>query len=784
MSFDSPAAAPRPGAQWRARLAVRVALAVAATLAWASTALAQWAATPGPTDPWPRQLKLPTATALVYQPQIDSWQANVLAFRAVVAITPAGAAQPTLGVIWATAHTKVDRVARMVALADLTIVKSDFPTLADKGAAYVRALQARVGAAAPTISLDRLEASLAASAIVKPVPVQVDNAAPRVIVSESPAILIPIDGRPVERPVQGTSFVRVINTRALILRDQGTYYLHVYDGWLYAAAIAGPWYRLMVPPAGIDQVAQNLARTGAVDLLSGEGATSKPSLAQGVPAIYVSDTPTELIVFKGPPAFVPIAGTALRWASNTAADVILDTTGNVYFVLLSGRWYRAPALTGPWTYVASAGLPADFRRIPASSPAGVVLASIAGTPQAQAAVIANSIPQTATIPRVGGPTFTPVFDGPPELRPITGTQLYYVLNSPTPIINTSVDSYYALRGGVWFSATSLGGPWYVAALVPPIIYTIPPTSPLYYVTFVHVYGSTPRVVYVGYTPGYLGTVVTPEGVVVYGTGYAYPTWVGTAWYPPPATYGMMAQPVYNPAAGMAFGFALGVTTAALTSSAYYHPAYYGYPCCGTTTGNVYGRYGNVSWSGTRTYSSYSDGTLNERAGGTYTNYRTGTTGTYAGSRSYNTETGNAQRDETRSFNTVAGGSGSVSRTQSYDASTGRYTYDKTASATGPGGAQVSSERQAVDAPGQAGVERQTTVTNPNTGATATTDVARGANSQGAGAARQTTYTNPTTGQTQTRSSGAARQGNDLYADHDGNVYRNTGSGWQKQTYGG
>ena len=80
------------------------------------------------------------------------------------------------------------------------------------------------------------------------------------------------------------------------------------------------------------------------------------------------------------------------------------------------------------------------------------------------------------------------------------------------------------------------------------------------------------------------------------------------------------------------------------------------------------------------------------------------------------------------------------------------------------------------------MERQTTVSNPNTGATATTDAARGANTQERRRGRQTTYTNPTTGQTQTHSSGAARQGDDLYADHDGNVYRNSGSGgWQKQT---
>ena len=127
----------------------------------------------------------------------------------------------------------------------------------------------------------------------------------------------------------------------------------------------------------------------------------------------------------------------------------------------------------------------------------------------------------------------------------------------------------------------------------------------------------------------------------------------------------------------------------------------------------------------------------------------------------------------------------MTRNQSYDASTGRYTYDKTASATGAGGTQVSSQREATTGAGGAGVERQTTVSNPNTGATATTDAARGANTQGAAAGRQTTYTNPTTGQTQTHSSGAARQGDDLYADHDGNVYRNSGSGgWQKQTTSG
>ena len=35
-----------------------------------------------------------------------------------------------------------------------------------------------------------------------------------------------------------------------------------------------------------------------------------------------------------------VAGTLL-WASNSSTDVFIDTTSNDYFVLLSGRWFRA-----------------------------------------------------------------------------------------------------------------------------------------------------------------------------------------------------------------------------------------------------------------------------------------------------------------------------------------------------------------------------------------------------------------------------------------------------------
>ena len=99
----------------------------------------------------------------------------------------------------------------------------------------------------------------------------------------------------------------------------------------------------------------------------------------------------------------------------------------------------------------------------------------------------------------------------------------------------------------------------MAASVPPVIYSIPVSSPLHYVTYVQVYSATPQYVVVGYTPGYLGTVVSPGGVVVYGTGYTYASYVGaTIWYPPPITYGYAANPYWTPWTGWAMGFGMGM----------------------------------------------------------------------------------------------------------------------------------------------------------------------------------------------------------------------------------
>ena len=695
----------------------------------------------------------------MYQPQVSSWTDNVLAFRAALALKVDGAKDETFGTISGSARTQVDKVLRTVVFENLKLDKVDFPTLPDRGARYRTELQSEFTKSIRTMSLDRLEASLAVAGI-KPAAVQVDNSPPRVIISNTPAILVPIDGAPVVKPLPDNArFNRVINTRALILQGgfQQDYYLHVYDGWMTATSLEGPWTVSFRQPFGMDDIAAKLAKSNTVDMLNGGAhANPRPSLANGAPTIYTSQQPTELIVFKGQPDFVPIVGTQLLWASNTTSDVLIDTTTNDYYLLLSGRWFRSAALTGPYTFVASNALPAGFKSIPPHSLAGAVLPTVAGTPQAQEAVIANSIPQTATVPLKNGPKFTPSFDGAPKYAPIAGTPLSYVVNSAEPVIEVAPDAFYAVTAGVWFTSRALTGPWTVATSVPDVIYTIPPASPLYYVTYVRIYEATPQYVYVGYTPGYLGTVLSPYGTVVYGTGYAYSPWIGSVWYPPPYTYGVAAVPVYNPYVGYTFGFAMGLATAAWMApywgGAYYHPGYWGgYPCCASASANVYGHWGNATYSGTRSWYA-GGGVAGTTASGSYYNNRTGTSGTYNAGRQYNAYTGNASRGYDRTANTAAGGSANVARGSNYNVYSGQRSTGSSVSGTGAGGS-----------------------TYQRSGATT-------AGPQGYAHAGEGSTYNAKTGKTNTW--GTASYGNNHYADVNGNVYKNTGDGWQQHSSSG
>jgi len=483
---------------------------------------------------WPREFEDNGTKLAIYQPQIEKWDGTDFASRAAVAITTAGATNPVYGVIWIKARADVDKAAGIVTLNDIQITKARFPTASDHEAGYLALIRQQCPAKTRTIALDHLEASFAISQAVKKArAVTVKNDPPHIIFSSTPAALVLVDGVPVLRSSFAPGVEQVINTRALIVKMNNTFYLTVADNWYEAPTLDGPWKPVSVVGSDLTAIEQAAVQGGQVDLMRAAGDANEP------PAIYVSTVPAELIQTDGQPQFLPIEGTQLLQVQNSDNAIFMDVQTNAYYVLISGRWFKAKSLSGPWAFVPYKSLPSDFAKIPEDHPKANVLVSVLGTPEAREAVIANSIPQTATISRSEA-TLHIAYDGSPKFQPIGGTPLYYAVNTPIPVIRVDADTFYSVQNGVWFVATSPNGPWVVATNVPAVIYSIPPNSPLYYVTFVRVYGSTADDVNVGYTPGYFGTVVGPDNVVVYGTGWYYPPYCGTYWIGEPCTYGFGA----------------------------------------------------------------------------------------------------------------------------------------------------------------------------------------------------------------------------------------------------
>lgn len=507
------------------------------------------------TDPgWPRDYTTDQYTFTVFEPQVESWDASVLTGKSAVAVQRAGAASPEYGTITFTARATLNRDTNMVTVDNTQVTQASFPLSADNGAAYLAALRPRLAASQTIVTAGRLQTSLVIARAGKTAPADIDNSPPRIIYSDQPAVLLLIDGAPVLRPA-GDSLMRVINTRALLLLDQtsGTYFMRALGTWLAADTIDGPWSTVAVAPDRVQNALAELADQPGIDLLEpADGVRPYDGVR-----VIVSTTPAELVQTQGRVNFVPISGTRLLYAQNTQSRLYFYLTDQKIYTLISGRWFRTASLAnGPWEFIDASALPLDFALIPAEHPTGDTLASVAGTPQAQEAAIANSVPRVAEVDREGLQAAA-VYDGEPAFEPIDGTQMQYAVNTTTPVIRLAPTSYYLVDNGVWFTATSASGPWFVCADVPPVIYTIPVRHRLHHVTYVRVYASTPRTVLVGYTPGYYGAELAPSGCVVYGAGYRYNSYSGNFWAPAPVTYGLGASISFGGHSGATLRFGVG-----------------------------------------------------------------------------------------------------------------------------------------------------------------------------------------------------------------------------------
>ena len=283
------------------------AFALAVVMINSRPVIAQWDNQPDGSqvtpDPWPKIVKQAGATYTLYQPQLDSWDGYNFAAHAAASVLSSGAKDPSFGVIEITAKTHVFRLFRTVHFRDIEVTKATFPSAPTQAAWYQENFQTMVTGGDSTMSLDRLQAMLSIQNALKmgrSVPVK--NDPPVIVFSPRTALLVSIDGSPTWGPVAGTSLERVINSRDLILLDDksGKYYIHVFDGFVEAPALTGPWLAAKTVPTGATQAAQELSKQRVVDLMNGPS-DKKLSLKTVVPDVIVATTPTEIIISDGAP---------------------------------------------------------------------------------------------------------------------------------------------------------------------------------------------------------------------------------------------------------------------------------------------------------------------------------------------------------------------------------------------------------------------------------------------------------------------------------------------------
>jgi hypothetical protein len=523
---------------------------------------------------WPQEITAPEGTIVVYQPQPESLAGNVLSGRAAISLELKDRAEPIFGAMWFTAKIDTDRDADTAIVRDVRVERAAWPDSKD---AEEQRFTAIVESAVPDtgfkISMERLSASLATAEVVQKSLEDLNTEPPKIVFREELAVLLLFDGKPRLSEIEGSPYERALNVPMAVACKKGGKPCWLSSGtfWYESKDPLGPWALTSSPPADLVKM---MPEPDAA-----EGSPAAP------PAIVVATEPTELIATDGKPDWTSLAGGELLYVQNTESPWLRElATGNMY-LLLSGRWYRSKAAEGPWVFVKPDELPASFAAIPPASDIGGLRTSVAGTPEADEAVRDAAIPQTAAIKRSEA-SLTVEYDGTPRFEKIKGTEISYAVNTPNQVLEIG-GRYYAVDNGVWFTSAAATGTWVVADEVPEDkIAEIPPSAPVYNTTHVHVYESTPDIVYVGYTPGYLWSYPY-YGVPVYGTGWYYPPYYGRWYYPRPPTWGFNVG--YNPWTGWSFGLSWsnGFFSMGVSWGGGYGGGYYPGRCCGGYYGGGY-----------------------------------------------------------------------------------------------------------------------------------------------------------------------------------------------------
>ncbi|MCK5705732.1 MAG: hypothetical protein KAI29_31500, partial [Cyclobacteriaceae bacterium] len=378
---------------------------------------------------WPREIESLANTITIYQPQLESFKNNILEGRMAISIKPKNE-DMLFCAAWFSAKMDTDLDSRLVTLDKLSITKVHFPDMDDTS--KINQLSKIVEDETKTwdieMSLDRLLASLDDVEDIGTPSEKLNNTPPDIYFRTSPASLISIDGEPIVKEIEDSDFEYVVNTPFFLVREKGksTYYIKGGKFWYESNEITKGWKETKNVPSDINKLAE--------DNIPKEEADSISASITEAPALIVVTKPAEVILTDGEPDYQSIEKTTLLYVKNSESEIIMDVNSQQHFVLLAGRWFKSKTLKdGDWTFTEPSDLPEDFYNIPDSSDMSTVRASIPGTPEAQDALLEQSIPQTATVDRKTA-TVEVKYDGDPEFNLVEGTEVSVAANTDKTVL--------------------------------------------------------------------------------------------------------------------------------------------------------------------------------------------------------------------------------------------------------------------------------------------------------------------------------------------------------------
>src|SRR2546426_1783976 len=151
------------------------ALAFLAALALASPARAD-------DSGWPRQFDSSSGPFVIYEPQPEDLNGDMLSGRAAFSLQRSGDSYPTFGVLWFTEQIGIDRDSSTVWARNFDVTKVRLPSITpDQESRYEKLVETEAATWDFTQSLDELRAGLAATEKERASVGDLDNTPPRII---------------------------------------------------------------------------------------------------------------------------------------------------------------------------------------------------------------------------------------------------------------------------------------------------------------------------------------------------------------------------------------------------------------------------------------------------------------------------------------------------------------------------------------------------------------------------------------------------------------------------